>query len=120
MKKNVWRIVWIVGIYAVLVTILYMVVIYKVKWEDRDLNTYLYFYNCSGRVCTSSDKQHKYYSAFLCKKKKCPHVTEMNSTYAVLSDNKNSYIFDYVNNKLVSGEYIDYKLLYGKNQSLKN
>ena len=47
-EKNLLRVGWIAGIYIILALILYMVVDYKVKWEDRDLNTYLYFYNCSG------------------------------------------------------------------------
>ena len=43
MKNNsLWRVIWIVGIYAVLVSILYLVIIYKVKWENKDLNKYLY------------------------------------------------------------------------------
>ena len=42
-KNNLWRVIWIVGIYAVLVLILYLVIMYKVKWEDKDLHKYLYF-----------------------------------------------------------------------------
>ena len=63
MKNNsLWRVIWIVGIYAVLVSILYLVIIYKVKWENKDLNKYLYFYNCSGQICTSDISQNNFYS----------------------------------------------------------
>lgn len=37
MKKknvNVSRIIWVVGIFLVLILILYLVVVYKVKYED--------------------------------------------------------------------------------------
>jgi len=31
---NVWKIIWVVGIFAILLMILYLVVEYKVKYED--------------------------------------------------------------------------------------
>ena len=36
MKKNInlWKIIWVVGIFAILLIILYLVVEYKVKYED--------------------------------------------------------------------------------------
>ena len=49
-KTNIWKIIWLVGVYVILLFILYLVIIYKVKWEDKDLNRYLYFYNCNGYV----------------------------------------------------------------------
>jgi len=33
-KINIWKIIWVVGIFAVLLIILYLVVEYKVKYED--------------------------------------------------------------------------------------
>ena len=33
-KINFWKIVWVVGIFAILLIILYLVVEYKVKYED--------------------------------------------------------------------------------------
>lgn len=33
-KINIWKIIWIVGIFAILLIILYLVVEYKVKYED--------------------------------------------------------------------------------------
>ena len=52
-SSKIWRIIWIVGIYAVLVLILLLVIDYKVRWESKDLNTYLYFYNCNNNLCAS-------------------------------------------------------------------
>jgi len=33
-KINFWKIIWVVGIFAILLIILYLVVEYKVKYED--------------------------------------------------------------------------------------
>jgi len=38
MKKkknfNIWRVLWVVGIFVILLLILYLVIEYKVKYED--------------------------------------------------------------------------------------
>lgn len=42
MKKkniNIWKIIWVVGVFAILLIILYLVVEYKVKYED--FNNYI-------------------------------------------------------------------------------
>ena len=75
-KKNLLRVGWIVGIYVILGLILYLVVDYKVKWEDRDLNTYLYFYNCSGDLCTTSTKPNYYFGSVMCENRTCPYIEE--------------------------------------------
>lgn len=33
-KINLWKIIWIVGIFLILLLILYLVIEYKVKYED--------------------------------------------------------------------------------------
>ena len=33
-KFNLWKMVWVVGIFTILLIILYLVVEYKVKYED--------------------------------------------------------------------------------------
>ena len=41
MKKkniNIWKVIWVVGIFAILLIILYLVVEYKVKYEDFSYN----------------------------------------------------------------------------------
>jgi hypothetical protein len=109
MKKSAWKIVWIVGVYAILVSVLYLVVLYKVKWEDRDLNTYLYFYNCSNNLCTTTTKPNKYYSSVVCKDKVCPYISSMNDNLLVLTTEDKDYVFDYINNKKIHEEYTRYK-----------
>ena len=71
-KNNIWKIIWVVGIYAILVLILYLVVIYKVKWEDQDLSKHLYFYECSQELCTTENEIDNYYSYIKCKDNICP------------------------------------------------
>ena len=86
-KNNLLRISWIVGIYAILVLLLYLVVTYKVKWEDKDLNTYLYFYDCSNDLCTSTIKPDNYYGSIVCKDDICPYIKEKNNNYLILDNN---------------------------------
>lgn len=114
-KNNLWRIIWIIGIYAVLISILYLVVMYKVKWEDKDFNTYLYFYSCSNQVCTSSVPQSKYYGKALCEDHECPFIKDINDNYVVLSNGTKSWIYDFGNEKIINNKYDDYKYLSNDN-----
>ena len=93
-KDKIWKVIWIIGIYAILVTVLYLVVLYKVEWEDKDLNTYLYFYDCDNNLCTSSTKQDKYYSRFLCENNSCPYVTNIIKNNLILEKEGKSLIYD--------------------------
>ena len=109
-KNNLLRISWVVGIYAVLVLILYLVVTYKVKWEDRDFNTYLYFYNCSGELCTSEIQSDDYYGKVVCKNDICPYIKEKNDDYLIISDNSSEFLYNYKSDKIKSKKYSTYKL----------
>ena len=108
-RQNIWKIIWVVGIYATLVLILYLVVLYKVKWEDLDLNRYLYFYECSNDLCNSETTVPNYYSSIKCEDNICPYVTEKKDNYVILKKDDKSYLYDYKNDKVVNDTYIDYK-----------
>lgn len=108
-SNNLWHIIWIIGIYAILVSILYLVIIYKVKWEDKDLNTYLYFYECSNNLCTTTEKIDNYYGSIVCKDDKCPYIISRYNNYVVLNDNGIELLYDYKNDKIINDEYISYK-----------
>lgn len=110
-KDKIWKVIWIIGIYAILVTVLYLVVLYKVEWEDKDLNTYLYFYDCDNNLCTSSTKQDKYYSRFLCENNSCPYVTNIIKNNLILEKEGKSLIYDYVNGKVINDTYNKYRYL---------
>lgn len=110
-NKNVWHITWIISIYAVLMTILYLVVEYKVKWEDKDLSTYLYFYKCSNQLCTTEKNVANYYSKVKCNKKECPYITEKNNNYLILSNNEKEYVYDYIKGNIISDIYNKYSFI---------
>ena len=108
-KNNLLRISWIIGIYATLVLILYLVVLYKVKWEGRDFNTYLYFYNCSNELCTSTEEPETYYGQVVCNEDKCPHITSKNGEYLVLTNNDKQMLYNYKQDKIINEDYKEYK-----------
>ena len=109
-SNNLFRIIWIVGIYAVLAIILYLVVIYKVKWEDRDLNQYLYFYQCDGNLCTATINPGTYYNRVVCNDKICPYIKYANKNLVILKDTQKEYIYNYITDTIVNNDYISYKL----------
>lgn len=108
-KNNLWRIIWIVGIYAVLISILCLVVSYKVKWEDRDLNTYLYFYKCSSELCTTTTKQEKYYTNVICDHNICPYIVNVNNNIVILKKEEKTWLYDYIKGITINDEYEDYR-----------
>lgn len=119
-KNNLWRIIWIVGIYAVLALILYLVIMYKVKWEDKDFNKYLYFYNCSNSLCTSDISQNKYYSKVICDNNVCPYISNINDTILTLKNNDSSWLYDYAEEKIINDQYADYTFLSDKYYAVKD
>ena len=54
-KKFKLRYIWITGIFIILIIILYLVVEYKVKYEDMTIDKYLYFYNCNYNLCVTNN-----------------------------------------------------------------
>ena len=107
-KDNIWHLVWIIGIFVVLISILILVIEYKVKWEDKDLNTYLYFYNCSGQLCTTNEKVTDYYSKVKCNNKTCPYIKEKQDNLVILATDTKEYVFDYQNDKIINEYYNKY------------
>ncbi len=107
-KTNIWKIIWLVGVYVILLFILYLVIIYKVKWEDKDLNRYLYFYNCNGNLCTADTRVNKYYSSVVCPNRECPYVKEVRGDLVILSNTDKEYLYNYRDNKVISDKYKTY------------
>lgn len=108
---NIWKIIWMSGIYVILIIILYLVILYKVKWEYKDLNTYLYFYNCNRELCSSTNDVSNYYSKILCEDDVCPHIEDIIGNTLILrnKDNKSwlyNYIDENINNKYYNYRYI--------------
>lgn len=110
-KKNIYRIVWVSGIYIFLILVLFLVIIYKVKWEGKDLNKYLYFYDCSGSLCTSELKPRKYYSKYLCNKI-CPRINNiLDNDIVILEGIYDGAIFNYKDGNIINNNYSNYLLI---------
>ncbi|MBQ2873155.1 MAG: WG repeat-containing protein [Bacilli bacterium] len=110
-SSKIWKIIWISGIYILLFIILYLVVIYKVEWEDKDLNTYLYFYNCNHELCSSTTKQDDYYSKIVCENNVCPYIESVIGNNLILRKENNSWIYNYITDKIINNSYIDYRYI---------
>ena len=110
-SSKVWKIIWIVGLYAILICMLYLVILYKVKWEHKDLNTYLYFYNCNGDLCTSTSALDDYYNRILCEDDNCPYIDMIIDQNIILKRNNVSWIYNYVTGKIVNDDYSYYRYI---------
>ena len=111
MKKiNVWKLIWVLGIYIILGIILYLVIEYKVKWESLDTNNYLYFYNCYEKLCTSTTKIDNYYSRYTCDKD-CPYLIDYNDDTAILNDNSKYLVYNYKLGNIIDNKYDSYEYL---------
>ena len=111
-SSKIWKIIWVSGIYILLFVILYLIVVYKVKWEHKDLNTYLYIYSCGENICTSSNNSMDYYNKILCEEHKCPYITDIVDNNLVLKKDDKSWIYNYVSGEVVDNNYKGYRYLY--------
>jgi hypothetical protein len=110
-SSKIWKITWVSGIYILLFVILYLVVVYKVEWEDKDLNTYLYFYDCGHKLCSSSNVQEDYYNKVLCEEDICPHISNIIGNNLILTKQNNSWIYNYITDKIVNNTYKNYRYI---------
>ena len=110
-SSKIWKILWISGIYLILGIILYLVILYKVKWEYKDLNTYLYFYDCGHNLCSSDNNVSNYYSKVLCEDDICPYIQHINGNMLVLQNNNKSFIYNYIKGNIVNDKYNEYRYI---------
>lgn len=110
-SSKIWKILWILGIYLILGIILYLVILYKVKWEYKDLNTYLYFYDCGHNLCSSDNNVSNYYSKVLCEDDICPYIQHINGNMLVLQNNNKSFIYNYIKGNVVNDKYNEYRYI---------
>ena len=114
-KTKIWKVIWILGVYSILATVLYLVVLYKVKWEDRDFNKYLYFYSCGDDLCTSMTVQNKYFSKIICEDNVCPYIIDIIDNNLILKKDNTSWIYNYVSGKIINNEFNEYRHLNNDN-----
>lgn len=110
-SSKIWKIIWIVGMYLILGLILYLVVVYKVEWEHKDLNTYLYLYDCSHSLCSTTDNRVDYYSKVLCENDKCPYIDTIMGDNLLLRNETTSWIYNYIQGEIVNDDYTDYRYI---------
>lgn len=111
-KNNLWKIISFIGIVLSLIVILYLVVLYKVTWETKDFNTYLYFYDCNNVVCTSTTKpKNVKYNKIVCEDNECPYISNFMGNIIILTKNDISWLYDYKKGEVYNDEYINYELI---------
>lgn len=108
-KNNLGKIISYACVMLILIIVLNLVVLYKVTWETRDFNTYLYFYDCKDVVCTSTTKpKNVKYTKIVCDNKECPYVYSFLDNIVVLTKNDVSWLYDYKKGEVYNDEYIKY------------
>lgn len=103
--RSFFSALWRLGIYVLLIVILYIVIIYKVKYEGiEDPAKYLYFYKCSGNICTTSETITNYLSKYECDKT-CPIVIEFQENSKVeLQHNNSIFTYNYEKGEIINEE----------------
>ena len=118
-KDKLWHWVWIISMYLTLIGIFYLVVQYKVEWEGRDNSKYLYFYNCSDSLCTTTEKVYEDYSYIKCNGKICPFVKEKQDNLVIVGNRESDYVFDYLKGEIINEKYKTYNFA-GNNYIVMN
>ena len=57
-KQKMGRILWVSSLFLLLITILFMVMDYKINYQYLEEKN-LYFYECDGTLCVSNTKEEK-------------------------------------------------------------
>lgn len=114
-KINFPRIIWITGVFLILIVILLMVIDYKVNYEYLKKNT-LYLYDCSGTVCTSQVdsgfSKDELFSKYECGYETCPEIKKvLDETYLILQKDKLNILYNYKTGKNICDTYEDYYVI---------
>ena len=115
MKKiNIYRVIWVSCLFLLLIVILIMVIDYKVNYEYQMKNDKLYFYDCSGDVCTTGVKDNgkREYSSYECIDGNCPVFKGViNGDYALLKDNSSFVLYNYKNGNVIASGFDSYTFI---------
>lgn len=109
MKINKYRCMWVVSLFLILIIILYLVIKYKIYYQYLEHN-YIYFYECSGNLCTSSmkDDSKLLYSTYDCSYDECPSFSGVINDNYVLLKGKDNILFNYKDGRVISFIYDNY------------
>ncbi len=120
-KINIARIIWVSGIFIILIIILLLVMDYKINYQYLTKN-YLYFYECADELCVTriKDKEKLLFSTYDCGYEECPEYKKnISDTYALLENNDKHLLYDYKNNKIINDAYEDYEFIDGEHIIVK-
>lgn len=120
MKRNIYRIIWITGMFLTLILILLMVMTYKIRFENAVYYKYLYFYNCNDDICATTNQKEiedksTIYSVYKYQKK-TPTFKKINDEYVKIYDNNKVVLYS-MYNRIITNNYKDYSLIANKNIS---
>ena len=110
-SSKIFKIIWVSGIYLILLVLLYLIIEYKVKWEHKDLNTYLYLYDCGDDLCSSTTIQEEYYSKILCEDNICPYIIQIVDDNLILKRNDRLWLYNYKTDKITNDKYVYYRYI---------
>ena len=103
---NIARIVWVSCIFLLLITILIMVMDYKINYQYKVENK-LYFYECDDNICTTQTKTNskKLLSVYDCYFDECPiYRSIVNDDYVLLEESDGYILYNYkTGDKIVEG-----------------
>ncbi len=119
MRKINYHVIWVVGLFLLLVVILAMVMTYKIRYEDSIYYKYLYFYDCNNDLCSSnSDKEIEdksdIYSVYKYRDN-TPTFIKLDNDYVEILDNGKNVLYDYVRGERITVNYKDYKVIDNEN-----
>lgn len=107
---NIARIVWVSCIFLLLITILIMVMDYKINYQYKVENK-LYFYECDGNICTTQTKtaNKNLLSIYDCYYDECPtYKSTINDDYVLLEKNEECILYNYKTGDKISNQYDNY------------
>ena len=112
-KINYARITWVVCLFLLLITILLMVMDYKINYQYLT-HDYIYFYECSGELCVTNTKDNKklLFSSYDCGYEGCPEYKKnIADDYVLLTKENENILYNYKKDIIISQKYEDYEFI---------
>ena len=95
-KINIARVVWVSGVFILLIVILLLVMDYKINYQYLPHN-YLYFYECEEELCVTNvnDKEKLLFSAYDCEYEECPeYKRKISEEHVILEKEETHTLYD--------------------------
>lgn len=113
MKKeiNIPKIVWVSGIFVLLIVILLLVMDYKINYQFASKNI-MYFYSCDEELCIAriKDNSKKLFSKYECGYNDCPeYKKQISDDYALLEENKKNILYNFKKGTIITDKYESYE-----------